>query len=124
MFRLRKDYDYIIWGRFINGIGCGVATTVGPMMLTEMSPLPYRGAFGSCNQFGVCVGMIFAWILSLPELTIDPNWGPDSEGLNPIAFILGMPIAIGVFQLCVLPLCPDSPAYLAGKVILNEAKNH
>ena len=94
------------------------------MMLTEMSPLPYRGAFGSCNQFGVCVGMIFAWILSLPELTIDPNWGPDSEGLNPIAFILGMPIAIGVFQLCVLPLCPDSPAYLAGKVIFNEAKNH
>ena len=36
----------------MNGIGCGLATTVGPMMLTEISPLHLRGVFGTCNQFG------------------------------------------------------------------------
>ena len=115
---LLSVYGYILWGRFINGIGCGVATTVGPMMLTEMCPVQFRGAFGSCNQLGLCAGMIFAWILSMPELSTDSNWVPESESLNPTAFILGMPIVIGIFQLCILPLCPDSPAYLAGKVNL------
>ena len=56
-------YDFILWGRFINGVGCGIATTVGPMMLTEISPIQLRGIFGTCNQFGVVVGMLIAWIV-------------------------------------------------------------
>ena len=44
-------YDLIIAGRFINGIGCGVATCISPMMLTEIAPLPLRGIFGTQYQF-------------------------------------------------------------------------
>merc|ERR1712227_652278 len=103
------SYDYVLAGRFINGIGAGVATTVGPMMLTEIAPVRYRGALGSCNQFGVCIGMLFVWIISLPQLMIE------SDGLNAAAFVLGMPLVIGAVQVLVLPFCPDSPVYLATK---------
>ena len=104
-------YDFVLWGRFINGIGCGVATTVGPMMLTEISPLVYRGIFGTCNQFGVVIGMLLAWVIGLPQLAIS------SESLNPNAFVLGMPLVFGVLQLLLLPWCPDSPAFLVTKNI-------
>ena len=33
-------------GRFLNGIGCGVALTIGPIFLTEIAPVHARGAFG------------------------------------------------------------------------------
>ena len=102
-------YDFILWGRFINGVGCGVATTVGPMMLTEISPIAYRGIFGTCNQFGVVIGMLLAWVIGLPQLAIS------SSSLNSNAFVLGMPLLFGVIQLLVLPWCPDSPAYLTTK---------
>ena len=111
------SYDYVLAGRFINGIGAGVATTVGPMMLTEIAPLAYRGALGSCNQFGVCVGMLFVWIISLPQLMIE------SEGLNAAAFVLGMPLVIGAVQVLVLPFCPDSPVYLATKEMILDETN-
>ena len=86
-----------------------MATTVGPMMLTEIAPVQYRGALGSCNQFGVCIGMLFVWVISLPQLMIE------SDGLDPAAFVLGMPLVIGAVQVLVLPFCPDSPVYLATK---------
>lgn len=108
-------YDFVLWGRFINGIGCGVATTVGPMMLTEISPLVYRGIFGTCNQFGVVIGMLLAWIIGLPQLAIS------SESLDPNAFVLGIPLVFGVLQLLILPWCPDSPAFLVTKNI-DDAK--
>ena len=101
-------YDFILWGRFINGVGCGIATTVGPMMLTEISPIQLRGIFGTCNQFGVVVGMLIAWIVGMPELAIDGK-------LNSSAFVLGLPLVFGLIQLLILPWCYDSPAYLLSK---------
>ena len=41
------SYDWILVGRFLNGIGCGVAATVSPVYLAEVAPLHLRGAFGA-----------------------------------------------------------------------------
>lgn len=101
-------YDFVLWGRFVNGVGCGIATTVGPMMLTEISPIHLRGIFGTCNQFGVVVGMLIAWIVGMPELAIEGE-------LNSSAFVLGLPLVFGLIQLLILPWCYDSPAFLISK---------
>ena len=45
------------------------------MMLTEISPIHLRGIFGTCNQFGVVVGMLVAWVVGMPELAIDAKEG-------------------------------------------------
>ena len=77
-------------------------------MLTEISPIHLRGIFGTCNQFGVVVGMLIAWVVGMPELAIDGK-------LNSSAFVLGLPLVFGLIQLFILPWCYDSPAYLVSK---------
>ena len=77
-------------------------------MLTEISPIHLRGIFGTCNQFGVVVGMLIAWVVGMPELAIDGK-------LNSSAFVLGLPLVFGLIQLLILPWCYDSPAYLLSK---------
>ena len=41
------SYDWILVGRFINGMGCGVAATISPVYLAEIAPLHLRGALGA-----------------------------------------------------------------------------
>jgi len=102
-------YDLIIAGRFINGIGCGVATCVSPMMLTEIAPLPLRGLFGTQYQFLLVIGMLICWSLELDEAML-----PLDSGLNRYTFLLGLPIVFGLIQMAILPFCYDSPGYLLG----------
>ena len=40
------SYNWIIIGRFLNGIGCGVSMTVSPVYLMENAPENLKGAFG------------------------------------------------------------------------------
>ena len=96
----------------INGIGCGLCTTLAPMFLTEISPIQYRGIFGTSNQFGVVTGMLVAWIVGLPELGIG---GVGTSALNTFSLVLGLPLVFGAIQLAILPFCHDSPIYLLSK---------
>ena len=41
------SYNWILVGRFLNGIGCGIAMTISPIFLTELAPMYLRGAFGT-----------------------------------------------------------------------------
>jgi len=41
------SYNWILVGRFLNGIGCGIGMTISPIYLTELSPINLRGAFGT-----------------------------------------------------------------------------
>ena len=41
------SYDWILVGRFINGLGCGIATTISPVYLAEIAPIHLRGALGA-----------------------------------------------------------------------------
>ena len=46
-FQIRTwSYIWIMIGRFINGIGCGVQATVSPTYLMETAPEHLKGAFG------------------------------------------------------------------------------
>lgn len=94
-----------------------MCTTLAPMFLTEISPLKFRGIFGTCHQFGVVIGMLVAWVVGLPELGIGNSGG----AFNSYSFVLGLPLLFGALQLIILPFCTDSPAYLASKSRMEEA---
>ncbi|CAH8613089.1 unnamed protein product [Dicrocoelium dendriticum] len=81
-------------GRFILGLNCGITTGVAPMYLTEVAPSRLRGAVGACNQLGIAMGIVVAYVVTL------------TETLNHI------PAAI---SLLVLPFCPESPRFLMMK---------
>lgn len=37
------NYPFLMFGRFIAGIGCGYALTIAPVYAAEVSPASYRG---------------------------------------------------------------------------------
>ncbi|MFC2090249.1 sugar porter family MFS transporter [Bacteroidota bacterium] len=55
-----------IWG----GIGIGVASTVSPVFISEISPAPLRGRLVSLNQLTIVIGILLAqivnWLIAKP----------------------------------------------------------
>ncbi len=55
-----------IWG----GIGIGIASSVSPIFISEMSPADIRGRFVSLNQLTIVVGILLAqiinWLIARP----------------------------------------------------------
>ncbi|CAH8613057.1 unnamed protein product [Dicrocoelium dendriticum] len=90
-------------GRFILGLNCGIATGVAPLYLTEVAPSRLRGAVGACNQLGVVMGIVIAYVVTLTETLNHSNLWPIACGL------CAVPAAI---SLLVLPFCPESPRFL------------
>ena len=81
----------------------GLNTSLVPMYISEISPFNLRGGLGTINQLAVTVGLLVSQILGVEGLLgTDTGW----------PFLLGLAIFPPVFQLVLLPFCPESPRYL------------
>ncbi|XP_029682810.1 solute carrier family 2, facilitated glucose transporter member 9 isoform X2 [Takifugu rubripes] len=98
-----KSFEMLIIGRFIIGVDSGIALSVLPMYLGEITPRHIRGSIGQFNSILICLGVFTGQVLGLPELL-----GQESRWNYLFAF-LAFP---AVLQLCVLPFLPESPRYL------------
>lgn len=98
-----KSYEMLIIGRFIVGVDSGIALSVLPMYLGEITPKHIRGSIGQFNSVFICLGVFTGQVLGLPELL-----GQESRWNFLFAF-LAFP---ALLQLCVLPFLPESPRYL------------
>ena len=92
----------LIGGRLISGVGCGMATVGVPLYLGEAAPTEQRGALGSLNQLGICIGILVAQLL-----------GALAQGRVHWRYLLGLPALLGMLQLLTLPLLAESPKWLA-----------
>ncbi len=50
--------------RFIGGLGIGLASTISPMYIAEVSPAKMRGRFVSLNQLTIVLGILAAQIIN------------------------------------------------------------
>lgn len=50
-------------GRFLSGLGVGMASLIVPNYISETSPGRLRGAFGAFNQIGIVVGILSSYII-------------------------------------------------------------
>ncbi|KAM7401757.1 hypothetical protein PAMP_017045 [Pampus punctatissimus] len=98
-----RSFEMLIIGRFIIGVDSGIALSVLPMYLGEISPRHIRGSIGQFNSILICLGVFTGQVLGLPELL-----GKESRW-NYLFSFLAFP---AVLQLCVLPFLPESPRYL------------
>ncbi|XP_061543409.1 solute carrier family 2, facilitated glucose transporter member 9 [Phycodurus eques] len=98
-----RSFEMFIIGRFIVGVDSGIALSVLPMYLGEISPRHIRGSIGQFNSILICLGVFFGQVLGLPELL-----GQESRW-NYLFSFLALP---AVLQLCVMPFFPESPRYL------------
>uniref|UniRef100_A0A914YR74 Major facilitator superfamily (MFS) profile domain-containing protein n=1 Tax=Panagrolaimus superbus TaxID=310955 RepID=A0A914YR74_9BILA len=95
-------YYMMIAGRFVIGFTSGLASSVVPMYLTEVSPINLRGTLGSVNQLLVTIGILVSQILGLPFILGNERYWP---------LIFAFAIIPAVLQVITLPFAPESPKY-------------
>uniref|UniRef100_T1ISF0 phosphatidylinositol 3-kinase n=1 Tax=Strigamia maritima TaxID=126957 RepID=T1ISF0_STRMM len=95
--------EMIFLGRILAGFYSGFTFGAVPVYLTEISPLPLRGALGVIQQLGLNFGILVAQVLGLKIfLGTEEYWN----------YLLGFfAIPIILFSI-LLYFCPESPKYL------------
>jgi len=89
-----------IAGRFIVGIGSGIATIVVPMYVAEISPPHIRGALGTLHQLLVTVGILVSQAIAITPLKDHWRW------------LYSIPVFLSLISTCLLPFIPESPSYM------------
>lgn len=57
-------FDQLVLYRLLGGIGMGMASTLSPMYIAEVTPAKYRGRFVSINQLTVVIGILLAQLVN------------------------------------------------------------
>ncbi|ODM95264.1 Glucose transporter type 1 [Orchesella cincta] len=102
-------YEMLIVGRFFVGINSGLNAGLTPMYLAEISPSHLRGAIGTVYQLVVTISILISQILGLGSLLGTSAMWP---------WLLSCTIIPAIFQVCTLPICPESPKF----TLLNKGK--
>ncbi|KAM5271310.1 solute carrier family 2, facilitated glucose transporter member 9 [Ctenodactylus gundi] len=95
--------EMLIVGRFVMGVDGGIALSVLPMYLNEISPKEIRGALGQATAIFICIGVFVGQLLGLPELLGKESTWP---------YLFGVIAVPALVQLVSLPFLPESPRYL------------
>jgi sugar porter (SP) family MFS transporter len=91
----------ILVGRFITGIGIGIASLVVPLYIAEIAPTKNRGMLVSFNQFAITIGILIAYLINY-RFAEDGNW----------RFMFGFAFFPAFLQLFGLFFIPDTPSWL------------
>ncbi|BBO31249.1 sugar porter family MFS transporter [Lacipirellula parvula] len=94
-------WQIILW-RFVGGMGVGLASTVSPMYIAEISPAPLRGRMVIINQLAIVIGLSMAVVVAY-FLSFGGHW-------RWMFFSQAIPI-VGLFG--GLFFVPNSPRWLA-----------
>ena len=55
----------ILAGRFLVGVGIGLASALVPLYISEVAPTQARGQLGSVNQLMICIGILAALVANV-----------------------------------------------------------
>ncbi len=92
--------------RFIGGLGVGMASTLSPVYIAEVSPADIRGKLVSLNQLTIVIGILIAYFTNYLLVGIGPNnwrWMFGSEAIPAVIFLVA------------LFFVPESPRWLYKK---------
>ena len=70
---LSNTYLSLLVGRFICGLGAGMALVITSIYINEVAPSNAKGLLGSMNQVSINVGILFTQLLSL-KWSNDNDW--------------------------------------------------
>ena len=92
---------FIIFGRFLLGLGVGLASMIVPLYIAEIAPAERRGALVSLNQLMITIGILLSYIVGVIFTPIE-GW----RYMFGVALIPALILGIGMFML------PESPRWL------------
>src|ERR671916_862541 len=92
---------FIVLGRFLLGLGVGLASMIVPLYIAEIAPAARRGALVSLNQLMITIGILLSYIVGVIFTPIE-GW----RYMFGVALIPALILGIGMFML------PESPRWL------------
>ncbi|KAI8565240.1 hypothetical protein RHMOL_Rhmol03G0243900 [Rhododendron molle] len=99
---LAPDLVVMVIGRFVFGIGIGLAMHAAPMYIAETAPSQIRGQLISLKEFFIVLGMVAGYALGSLLVDTVSGWRYMYGASTPIAIVMG----IGMWWL------PASPRWL------------
>ncbi|KAN0006981.1 hypothetical protein ACTFIU_005174 [Dictyostelium citrinum] len=69
-----KNYATLLIGRLITGVGVGIASSVVPLYITEISPPSFRGSLGLLRQSTVTLGIMLSSLFAYGLLVYSNGW--------------------------------------------------
>jgi MFS transporter, SP family, galactose:H+ symporter len=110
------DATILVIGRFIVGVGVGVAAVAAPLYAAELAPAALRGRFISSYQLAITLGIFLAYLVNARlvsgELSANGAWRT----------MLGAAAAPGLALLLIALITPESPRWLMMKNRRAEAE--
>lgn len=102
---------FIIFGRFLLGLGVGLASMIVPLYIAEIAPASRRGALVSLNQLMITIGILLSYIVGVIFTPIE-GW----RYMFGVALVPALVLGVGMFML------PESPRWLFEHGHLDKAR--
>ncbi|KAK1595542.1 general substrate transporter [Colletotrichum navitas] len=109
------NYNMLVGGRFIGGLGIGMLSMVVPLYISEISPPEIRGSLLVFEQLSIVFGIVISFWITFGTKDIPNHWAWQLPFL--IQIIPGLLLGFGAVFL------PYSPRWLASKGRETEALN-
>ena len=122
------NVDVFVWARIIGGVGIGIASTVSPMYISELSPPEKRGQLVSINQLTIVIGVLAAQLINL--VIAEPNSAAATQaqlmhtwnGQIGWRYMFAAELVPAMLFLILAILIPESPRWLTQKARFTEAR--
>jgi sugar porter (SP) family MFS transporter len=98
--------------RFLGGLGIGLASTIAPIYLAEVSPREKRGSIVTLNQMAIVTGILLAYCT---------NWAFSFTGVAAWRWMFGSAALPALAFIICLRFVPESPRWLIQQHRLEEA---
>jgi sugar porter (SP) family MFS transporter len=100
------DAAILVVGRFIVGLGVGVAAVAAPLYAAELAPASLRGRFISSYQLAITLGIFLAYLVNARLVTAE------QAASAPWRTMLGAAAAPGLALFAIAFVAPESPRWL------------
>ncbi|GAM41025.1 hypothetical protein TCE0_041r13827 [Talaromyces pinophilus] len=107
VMQMIANYETLLAGRFIGGLGVGATSMLSPQFLGEAAPKTVRGSMTAMYNLLIITSLMLAfWI----------NYGvsrwPSDSGDRQWRVSMGIQLIPGVLMCMMIPFVPESPRYL------------
>ena len=108
---LTPNVPILVFGRFLLGLGVGLASMIVPLYIAEIAPADRRGGLVSLNQLLITIGILLSYIVGVIFAPVE-GW----RWMFAVALIPAVVLFVGMFTL------PESPRWLFNKGRVDRAR--